>query len=66
MVFSKFAATFKLRFGDASSGKAFRLPYHTLSTILTARDASGRLSRLMTASSPGASMAPRGLTPPAF
>jgi len=55
-----------LRFDDASSGKAFRLPYHTLSTILTARDASGRLSRLMTASSPGASMAPRGLTPPAF
>ena len=47
-----------LRFGDASSGKAIRLPYHTLSTILTARDASGRLSRLMAASSPGAFIAP--------
>jgi hypothetical protein len=40
-----------------------RIP-HTLSTILNPRDASGRLSRLMAASSPGALMAPPHLTPP--
>ena len=34
-------------------------PPHTLSTILNPLDASGRLSRLMAASSPGAFMAPR-------
>ncbi len=44
----------------------FVLALHTLSTILNPHDASGRLSRLMAASSPGASMAPRGLTPPFF
>ncbi len=32
---------------------------HTLSTILNPRDASGRLSRLMAASSPGAFIAPQ-------
>jgi hypothetical protein len=34
-------------------------PPHTLSTILIPLDASGRLSRLMAASSPGAFMAPQ-------
>jgi hypothetical protein len=35
-----------------------RIP-HTLSTILNPRDATGRLSRLMAASSPGAFIAPQ-------
>jgi transposase-like protein len=48
-----------LRLGDASSGKAIRLPPHTLSTILTARAVNGKLSRLALASSPGALTAPQ-------
>jgi len=48
-----------LRFGDASSGKAIRLPPHTLSNILNALEASGRLSRLVAAFSPGAFIAPQ-------
>jgi len=51
----------KLRFGDASSGTTDQLqwPVLPLSTILIRRDANGRLSRLMAASSPGALIAPQ-------
>ena len=46
----------RLRFGDGSSGKAIQLSPHTLSTNLNPLEASGRLSRLMAASSPGVFM----------
>jgi hypothetical protein len=41
----------------------FVLALHTLSTILNPHDASGRLSRLMAASSPGAFMAQPNTSP---
>ena len=43
----------KLRFGNASSGNADLRPLHALSTTLNTLEASGRLPRLMAASSPG-------------
>ena len=48
-----------LRFGDASSGRAIKLPPHTFSTILTARAVNGKLSRLALAFSAGALTAPQ-------
>ena len=56
-----------LPFGDASSGSAdLHPPPHTFSTSRNPLEASGRLSRLMAASSPGAFATPPPITPPAF
>ena len=56
----------RLRVGHKSSGNVYLHPLHTLCTTLNLRDVSGRLSRLMTASSPGAFIAPLHFSPPAF